>query len=116
MKPEQISQVADYVRTLSGNKPEVADNVALGAKIFADNCAMCHGKDGKGNIEIGAPNLTTKIWLYGPTKADISIASKSAAAMSCLRGTDASTKTRSRRSPSMCIVWVAVYEPRGRRA
>jgi cytochrome c oxidase cbb3-type subunit 3 len=71
LKPDQISQVADYVRTLSGNKPEVADNVALGAKIFADNCVMCHGKDGKGNIEIGAPNLTTKIWLYGPAKADI---------------------------------------------
>lgn len=71
LKPEQISQVADYVRTLSGNKPEVADNVALGAKIFADNCAACHGAEGKGNIEMGAPNLTTKIWLYGPTKADI---------------------------------------------
>ena len=36
-----------------------------GAKIFADNCAVCHGPDGKGNRELGAPNLTDKIWLYG---------------------------------------------------
>jgi cytochrome c oxidase cbb3-type subunit III len=71
LKPDQISEVADYVRTLSGNQPEIASNVPLGAKIFADNCAACHGPKGKGNIEIGAPNLTTKIWLYGPTKADI---------------------------------------------
>jgi cytochrome c oxidase cbb3-type subunit III len=71
LKPEQISQVADYVRTLSGNAPEDQANVGQGAKIFADNCAACHGADGKGNIAMGAPNLTTKIWLYGPTKADI---------------------------------------------
>ena len=42
-----------------------------GRKIFADNCAACHGDDGKGNKELGAPNLTTQVWLYGPTKADI---------------------------------------------
>ena len=25
----------------------------------------CHGPDGKGNPELGAPNLTDGIWLYG---------------------------------------------------
>ncbi len=57
---------------------------------------------GKGNIEIGAPNLTTKIWLYGPTKADIlaSYPEWSAAATSCRPGAAASTRPRSRRSPS----------------
>ncbi|MGO9134773.1 MAG: cytochrome-c oxidase, cbb3-type subunit III [Methylovirgula sp.] len=68
---EQISQVADFVRTLSGNAPAPGADLAKGAKIFADNCSACHGPKGKGNIEMGAPNLTTKIWLYGPTKADI---------------------------------------------
>jgi cytochrome c oxidase cbb3-type subunit 3 len=39
--------------------------------VFAANCAACHGPDGKGNRELGAPNLTDKIWLYGPDKATI---------------------------------------------
>jgi cytochrome c oxidase cbb3-type subunit III len=34
---------------------------------YMDNCAACHGDDGKGNAELGAPNLTDKIWLYGGT-------------------------------------------------
>ena len=36
-----------------------------GAKIFQDNCVACHQADGKGNQELGAPNLTDPIWLYG---------------------------------------------------
>ena len=42
-----------------------------GAKIFADNCAVCHGPEGKGNRELGAPNLTDNIWLYAPDKKTI---------------------------------------------
>jgi cytochrome c oxidase cbb3-type subunit 3 len=71
LKPAEISSVADYVRTLSGNTPAPGADLASGKKIFADNCAACHGDDGKGNKELGAPNLTTQVWLYGPTKADI---------------------------------------------
>jgi cytochrome c oxidase cbb3-type subunit 3 len=36
-----------------------------GRAIFAANCASCHGDDGKGKTEVGAPNLTDKIWIYG---------------------------------------------------
>ena len=57
--------VANYVRSLSGSPTDAGVDVAAGTKIFADNCAACHGDDGKGNREIGAPNLTDKIWLYG---------------------------------------------------
>ncbi|MGO8834292.1 MAG: cytochrome-c oxidase, cbb3-type subunit III [Roseiarcus sp.] len=71
LKPDEISATADYVRTLSGNAPDAGADLAKGKKLFADNCAACHGDDGKGNIELGAPNLTTQVWLYGPTKADI---------------------------------------------
>ena len=42
-----------------------------GKKVFADNCAACHGDDGKGNRELGAPDLTDEIWLYGSDKATI---------------------------------------------
>jgi cytochrome c oxidase cbb3-type subunit III len=68
---KQISNVADYVRTLSGGKPDAGADLAAGKKVFADNCSACHGPEGKGNKDVGAPNLTTSVWLYGPTKADI---------------------------------------------
>ena len=32
---------------------------------------LCHGPEGKGNRELGAPNLTDKIWLYGSDKETI---------------------------------------------
>jgi cytochrome c oxidase cbb3-type subunit III len=65
LKPEQIRQVVNYVRTLDNLEPEAGVDVQAGKKIFADNCAACHGDEGKGNVEMGAPNLTTKVWLYG---------------------------------------------------
>lgn len=64
---KQISDVADHVIRLSGGG---ADNAA-GAAIFAEQCVACHGADGKGNKELGAPNLTDKIWLYGANKESI---------------------------------------------
>jgi len=42
-----------------------------GAKLFAENCAVCHGDAGKGNQELGAPNLADKIWLYGSDEATL---------------------------------------------
>ena len=62
LTPEQISTVAPYVASLSGL--EGGKNTPEGAQIFADNCAACHGPDGKGMTDLGAPDLTDKIWLY----------------------------------------------------
>ena len=31
----------------------------------------CHGADAKGNQQLGAPNLTDKIWLYGGSRDKI---------------------------------------------
>ncbi len=71
LKANEISAVADYVRSLSGLPTERGIDLALGKKIFADNCAVCHGEEAKGNREVGAPNLTDKIWLYAPDKETI---------------------------------------------
>ena len=47
--------------------------VAQGKAIFENpqNCAICHGADAKGQIAMGAPNLTDDIWLYGGDRASI---------------------------------------------
>ncbi len=71
LKPEEIREVANYVRTIDGLEPEQGVNVLAGKKIFADNCTACHGDQGKGNIEMGAPNLTTKVWQYGSNLKDL---------------------------------------------
>jgi cytochrome c oxidase cbb3-type subunit 3 len=63
LKPAQIGQVADYVGKWWGFTDDAADTSA-GAKIFADNCAVCHGDKGLGNRDVGAPPLASRIHLY----------------------------------------------------
>ncbi len=64
LSDDEIGQLVNYVRSLSGLEHD-ADLAAPGATLFADNCASCHGDDGTGLQEFGAPNLTDSIWLYG---------------------------------------------------
>src|SRR6516164_7208342 len=71
LKPEQIITVSNYVRSLSGLSTDPGYDAADGTKIFAENCAACHGDNGKGNPDVGAPNLTDKIWLYGSDEATL---------------------------------------------
>ncbi|HZR88835.1 MAG TPA: cytochrome-c oxidase, cbb3-type subunit III [Bradyrhizobium sp.] len=71
LKPEQIVTVANYVRSLSKLPTAPGYNAAEGAKIFADNCVVCHGENGKGNPELGSKDLTANIWLYGGDEATI---------------------------------------------
>ena len=71
MKRPDIETVADYVRSIAGLATEPKADLAAGKKIFAENCASCHGDAGKGKREIGSPDLTDAIWLYGSDKAAI---------------------------------------------
>jgi cytochrome c oxidase cbb3-type subunit 3 len=66
----QIGDAAEYVLAYSGRSTD-ANAVARGAKVFADQCASCHGADGKGKREQGAPDLTDAIWLYGDSRQAI---------------------------------------------
>jgi cytochrome c oxidase cbb3-type subunit 3 len=70
LKPEQIDDLTEFVVHLS-KRPADAAAVRRAAKLFADNCAQCHGADGHGNRSMGAPNLTDNEWLYGPARDDI---------------------------------------------
>jgi cytochrome c oxidase cbb3-type subunit 3 len=68
LKPAEIQNVAAYVRSLSALDVPADADLAAGAKLFADNCASCHGAEAKGNRDIGAPNLTDAVWLYGSSQ------------------------------------------------
>ncbi len=59
----KVVAAAEYVLKLSGSVHDQA-LAATGEKVFAENCAVCHGPEGKGTHGAGAPNLTDKTWLY----------------------------------------------------
>ncbi len=61
MTAAQVAAVTDHVLSLSGKGKSTPE----GAKLFLDQCAACHQATGKGNQEMGAPDLTDGIWLYG---------------------------------------------------
>jgi cytochrome c oxidase cbb3-type subunit III len=70
LTPAQISDTAEYVLSFSGKAGNGAA-AERGKAIFTEQCTTCHGEDGKGNKEFGAPNLTDGIWLYGSEKTDV---------------------------------------------
>ncbi len=70
LKPAEIDDAAEFVLSLTKRATDTAA-VERGAKIFADQCISCHGAEGKGNPELGAPNLTDEIWLFGGQKAEV---------------------------------------------
>ena len=61
---EKAKDAAHYVMSLSGLANDSL-RTARGKEIFAQTCVACHGPEGKGNPQLGAPNLTDKTWLYG---------------------------------------------------
>jgi cytochrome c oxidase cbb3-type subunit III len=69
LKPAEIQQVADYVMTLYGHDDH--KDVSAGKKLFADNCAVCHGAAGQGDREKGAPRLASRVHLYGDDRATV---------------------------------------------
>lgn len=69
---EEIEQVAEYVQNIHlGDKAEKTPAYLKGKEIFANNCTSCHGDNGEGKIEVGAPRLNTEVWLYGGDRASI---------------------------------------------
>ncbi|MBX6963509.1 cytochrome-c oxidase, cbb3-type subunit III [Alcaligenes faecalis] len=68
--PAQASDVAQYVRSLSGLAADPLRLVA-GKRVYDSACFACHGADAKGNTLLGAPDLTDDYWLYGSSEATI---------------------------------------------
>jgi len=70
LSDEQVDGLVQYIGQLSGHT--VDEEVAkTGKAVFDAQCFVCHGQDAKGNIALGAPNLTDDIWLYKGTAAEI---------------------------------------------
>ncbi len=67
---DQISDTADYILSISGLDYDAAA-AERGKVLYEENCLACHGEEGKGNYDLGAPNLTDAVWLFGSDKADI---------------------------------------------
>jgi cytochrome c oxidase cbb3-type subunit III len=70
LKPEEINQVAAFVANMTAPQTDTAA-VTAGKALYAQNCASCHGDNGEGVHELGAPNLADAVWLYGSSLAQI---------------------------------------------
>lgn len=62
---EEIANVVDYVLSLSSKEAPLSPSAEAGKEVFAQQCVACHGEDGTGLTEFGAPNLTDDHWIYG---------------------------------------------------
>lgn len=67
---KQIEDLVSHVRFVSHQEPMTA-GAARGRALFAANCAVCHGDAAKGSRQVGAPNLTDRIWLYGGDRTSL---------------------------------------------
>lgn len=66
----QLNDVVEYVLALGGGAAD-RNAAARGKAVFAEQCVACHGDDGRGNAELGAPNLADAIWLYGGDRESV---------------------------------------------
>ena len=64
---QSVADVAEYISTLeisveNGKGP--GTNLETGAKLYADNCAKCHGDNAEGSNEDAAPRLAAQHFNY----------------------------------------------------
>jgi cytochrome c oxidase cbb3-type subunit III len=71
LRREEIVLLANHVRALAGLSTRAGYDANRGNELFAQNCASCHGDEGRGNPEVGAPNLRAQAWLYGGDEATL---------------------------------------------
>jgi len=68
LQPADVDNVVGYVQSLSDSAAASRippATLAAGKATFAATCSACHGDDGKGKRDVGAPDLTDKHSIYG---------------------------------------------------
>ena len=62
-----IEAITDYVLSLSGRTPAstTQERLEAGKLAFIAQCISCHGPEGKGKVDLGAPDLSDQHWIYG---------------------------------------------------
>ena len=65
--------VIAHVRALGENGGDVRGDFAAarGKALYEGVCVACHGKDGKGDANVGAPDLTDGYWMYGDSRESL---------------------------------------------
>ncbi len=88
LSPVQVDELANYVLSLSG-EPADGTKAANGKALFhshAAACFYCHGENAKGRQDIGAANLTDKVWLWADVPGGQDGAAKLAAVKAVING------------------------------
>ncbi len=65
-----LGQVVAYVLAFSDAESLGTAN-EVGAALYEQHCTVCHGPDGKGIPELGAPDLTDPHWQYGSSMMQV---------------------------------------------
>jgi len=104
--PLSPNDVGDVTQFLLAQEKRPADAAAAdrGQRIFdgRGGCWDCHGQDGGGDSEVGAPNLIDNIWLFGDGgRADIADSIENGRSGVCPAWVD--------RLPAASILEVALY-------
>ncbi|MGI9259634.1 MAG: c-type cytochrome [Gammaproteobacteria bacterium] len=69
----EIGQIVAYVQSLTSDRP-TSTMAERGDQLFVENCAVCHGPDGAGKTELGAPSLLDSYWQHGNSMMAIRLA------------------------------------------
>lgn len=86
LSEKQISDVSDYVLSLSGHEIDAAA-AKRGKEVFsgAGGCFACHGADAKGQAAMGSANLTDSIWTIANVPGSKDTAAKKSAVAQVIR-------------------------------
>ena len=67
---DQVDAVVEYVLQISGQDHDAA-GAAAGREVYMEQCAACHMENGRGDPELGGPNIADAIWLHGGSREEI---------------------------------------------
>jgi len=65
--PQAVADVAAYIDTLeisTANDKGKGDDLGLGKKLYAENCARCHGEQGEGDAKSHTPRIQAQHYRY----------------------------------------------------